>query len=1416
MSLPSSMVPVADVPFAESEWRIKIVRKEPLRFFWEPNAYGLWCSPNATRFSKPLSSPRDDFQRASLWVFFRRPRRIRWLETKYPFLAFWPMQWLWTGIFQSLNVVPGLLQVVSYRNGPGYHMHPVQIKEWQTLEDSLIRLGRFLLERHYQPQYDFQVLQPAVIRENVDTTTYIRPPTMSSELQWRRARLSSPSPLMLPSLSPSTWRNSHMKKGRRPPGLYSPKPRVLMRHLWMKCPVQFYPAFSVANAPLFICWGEETPKSMVEHDPIWRYYPCAAEVEAAQEEFERFRSVMTTPRQQRTIPTFTSPQRTIPTFTSPLSDRRPRLARLPYASVHSPAVAEEDSPQSPPPQMERMTGKMYRRMRRHSARRKRDPKKFLARLAKEREEAMAQETDEEKTWRTQGEFDAGVQSDHIRVASGRKEHIFEGASCPRRMGESLDRLCPRRAPLLVSYDEWNLIKYGGFFVTKERDVPKDPAAAPLTKIMAFFRSTTRMDGILPLDDEDDAFFRSTTRMMAFFRSTTTMRTGARAMRTTGTFRKAPAVQEFRTALEFPNLEKILYESTGSWAYTRRNALLDRLNVSSLSMTSSAATSKLPLSSPLWDLAPSNLKGIVEHGYLHYRRIDATHHVIGIRSEPLVEQWLRYFAGGSMEWPILRATSSLMAFDSQPANLYGNPRLATSMPSQHSLGHRNAGYVFTQSDYTKLPGYTTQLLTGPVLRAAMMKGESHGGSRSISAGTTSSLKAQPRPASTLGRRVGELDGRVLVDDDLDEGAASILCGVYKVYTISPVLARVIIYLMVLSGNSFVLVHDEWWEDSIQLVMDEVSSTTNKARTYCSEILSDGRLGNSTDSSSATNYVRAYYSATSMTNVALRRSWKTGKFDFTRGRSALQAGNVNVKSCNGMEGQPQTLRQGREATVLAGCEALAANFVKYSSGKPQLFHILFLARPDLFAPAHPAQPRSVKNIVADHWAAESDDKWQRSRPEVKLGSLSKAKMKLLREIFSDIVEEWPTSNSLEHADSLALSLVNQHVFLMECVQIRLGRRANRAGNANSSTTAYGLGQGHRAASAKNDFVPSHFKKCWDASNDYREIFSGARRSGRKCRQDAVWIGLERLSIDTKPSSCAIAEDLSYSYAASLTMKSRRSTIGTLSRRESSRERTRVRGLRRGRVHSNQRLNAPDLRPSCRRPTNALIILWTKDGPDDENPTWNKVFGGVVYKIHKLDTTFGDENQLVMDEMTGVELAVQYVFIDLTHSKSSGSTWSEDSNGRDDGEGPGSSSGIWTAVSGYDILSDQTYGGHLQEPSRQRLRRTAANAGHSGQSIDWVQGTRQRRDLCILRPAAMLNRDDSCTCGWVMRRSARDGGASLLVLDAPNDSHGTTTNNLALSHPANYGAYIKSAPDRAQWTRVTVLPSAVLAADIRKDNE
>ncbi|KAG5649189.1 hypothetical protein H0H81_005539 [Sphagnurus paluster] len=49
---------------------------------------------------------------------------------------------------------------------------------------------------------------------------------------------------------------------------------------------------------------------------------------------------------------------------------------------------------------------------------------------------------------------------------------------------------------------------------------------------------------------------------------------------------------------------------------------------------------------------------------------------------------------------------------------------------------------------------------------------------------------------------------------------------------------------------------------------------------------------------------------------------------------------------------------------------------------------------------------------------------------------------------------------------------------------------------------------------------------------------------------------------------------------------------------------------------------------------VILWTKDDRFDKNPTWEKIFGGVVYNLHKLDSQFSHDNEMVEDTMQGTE--------------------------------------------------------------------------------------------------------------------------------------------------------------------------------------
>jgi hypothetical protein len=55
-----------------------------------------------------------------------------------------------------------------------------------------------------------------------------------------------------------------------------------------------------------------------------------------------------------------------------------------------------------------------------------------------------------------------------------------------------------------------------------------------------------------------------------------------------------------------------------------------------------------------------------------------------------------------------------------------------------------------------------------------------------------------------------------------------------------------------------------------------------------------------------------------------------------------------------------------------------------------------------------------------------------------------------------------------------------------------------------------------------------------------------------------------------------------------------------------------------------------------------------------------------------------------------------------------------------------------------------------------------------------------------------------------------------NAPKDAHGTTQNMLALTNPKKYQRFITHSKykDQAQWTRVFVMPHAVVEAALRED--
>ena len=116
--------------------------------------------------------------------------------------------------------------------------------------------------------------------------------------------------------------------------------------------------------------------------------------------------------------------------------------------------------------------------------------------------------------------------------------------------------------------------------------------------------------------------------------------------------------------------------------------------------------------------------------------------------------------------------------------------------------------------------------------------------------------------------------------------------------------------------------------------------------------------------------------------------------------------------------------------------------------------------------------------------------------------------------------------------------------------------------------------------------------------------------------------------------------------------------------------------------------------------------------------------------------------------------------------------------------------------------------------------------------------------------IDKDDSATSGFVMKRPPNVSFSEVLWFsdddknqvkrhesnfvfasralvieltnqaywfwNAQDDAHGSTFNDLALRHPRSYRRYVtlEKADNKAQWTRVLVMPHTVVAANLNKE--
>lgn len=349
-----------------------------LTFFWQPKYDGLWSSPNAIHFRRPVTTAEDDRNARSLYNFFRRPHKTRWLDSTSPYLAFWPAQWIWTGTFSTLNVVPGNVRVNRFAKGPGYHLPPDVIQHWQGLEYNLLRLAQGLLALNNKTKYQMHHLQCKTVPQSCqyEGIHAHEAEVVQAAIQTSKAFVILSSFVSF-AIALDLARNPH-QEGATPhwitygqsdlhitptfldevsnsfiaifsPG-FRPGAYAEYRYLGMDC----FDAFLTANAPLYIHWGEAAPQLLHDNSSMLKYCPTIDQAKRAREEYAQGQSRQNPRSVVRSVDVDNELGQ--PRAPSPptMEDREYReyTASPEYPSALNALHALQDSPESPPQQVD--------------------------------------------------------------------------------------------------------------------------------------------------------------------------------------------------------------------------------------------------------------------------------------------------------------------------------------------------------------------------------------------------------------------------------------------------------------------------------------------------------------------------------------------------------------------------------------------------------------------------------------------------------------------------------------------------------------------------------------------------------------------------------------------------------------------------------------------------------------------------------------------------------------------------------------------------------------------------------------------------------------------------------------------------------------------------------------------------------
>jgi hypothetical protein len=764
--------------------------------------YGIWSSPNSTAVNHPIA-PYD--MEVPFNSRFRDFGRRRWLSNSYPYLAFWPIDVSFSGpLFLRLNINDLNLQIVSVPSKTTLHygcymLHPDTIASWERLESALLDLTLFLFRRQLKSAEEIGFLplpRDCGYKSTHREEKFVRLCAYKSRDAFVALATACSFAIALnmtladsSSFQPA-WVAACRVKGVNEQWLndlqnsfvcnFSPGFRCgayvnAYESTWAKV----FPAFALAGVPLLIWWGHN-PGRFADDTIMPCYLPNKDEVSIAQSR-----------------------------ASGPLPGRS--------SVTHHPFSTQFQVPE-PHGGSRQDKGEML--------------EQFAARMAREHQEYLDVESEEDKHLRLEREAEAEWQKN-----SSTMEEPTVGTAIYRWVkypgGYQIRTLVPRVewkafwpkfSPFSRRYysmtDEWDLdvnstegqeglelddyssatildMNDTTIFGQREASHRLMPTAAQTSSLVSNVIKPKHIEDLAAHDEPADYDLDVHETYGSHVREThvDTMPLLDVLHKRYGYLVQTGYSTPDRMTRGTPSTDnnKIVLQvmaRVGLKHYLGNDGSLDQAVVDMYNFY--IGYDPLPKAfPPLWDSGPQLSASIMKHSYFHYYRVERELHLIGVRdSAPLFRQW--YLLA------IFDATAVLQIFREHQPSLgamirslitrgipFATVKAVKRRPSEIEerrnigLGRRGSNHAFGVSEYIAYEDAKNNVLTGSFGRVALMRG---GIVWRLAQGVVQVKAVTKGPSSssmTRGALIGKDKEAFFVDDQMAEADEDIICGVYHV-------------------------------------------------------------------------------------------------------------------------------------------------------------------------------------------------------------------------------------------------------------------------------------------------------------------------------------------------------------------------------------------------------------------------------------------------------------------------------------------------------------------------------------------------------------------------------------------------------------------------------------------------------------